>query len=155
MDSHWGPIQTPGARRSRGAPRVPSAPRAPGAPGSHNVPGALGAPDAPRAPHAPSAPRGLAAPGAPHARRARSVPSAPVKMTEHIGKCRPPPSLSKTKATWWRGDQYGVWCAHPQSFCAGFEGDCWPAQARQYVGTPPTFVKTQCKVIAGRPRVVQ
>ena len=36
-----------------------------------------------------------------------------------------------------------------------FDRDGWPARSEQYDGTPAVPVKNQCKVVAGRPRMLQ
>ena len=149
MDGYWESMQTPGARRWRGAPRVPRAPRTRCArqPRGPCVPGAPGAPNVLRVPHASSAPR---------ARRAQSEPGAPVRVTAHIGKPLDPRHPGQKPMQNGGGVAIMVYGVHTRNHVAlVFDRDCGPARTRQYEGTPTIPDKKQYKVIAGRPRMAQ
>ena len=90
-------------------------------------------------------PGGPSEPGAPGAARAPRLSNMPA----------PPPSLSKTNAKWSRGACACSRCGGKVHSVLFFDRDGWLARSEQYDGTPAVPVKKRCKVVAGRPRMLQ
>ena len=155
MDSRWEPKQTTGARRWRGAARVPRAPRAPGA---------LGAPGAQACQarlvrqmrhvlHMRQV-RHVLHPR--QARGARRVGHVRKCTRQHLSETMPAPTiLAKIRckiAAGWKS--LCLVCTPAVSSHLSLKKDRGPARTKQ--DSPPHIpVKTQCKVIAGRPRTAQ